>query len=222
MGRREPRLAGTPAAHAKQARCTKCGETKSIEMFVRDRTRISGRFPWCKECVIAARKDYAAHEQTAAYEVDGDRKCVVCLKSLGGAHFNRRFCSPLCKGRARRWGLFGLSPEEYRNLTASGRCPICQKRVRRWATDHNHETGETFGPVCSMCNQHLLAYTNHDPEIAARLLAFISNPPVRQLDGARRYSGPEGTSQLDRQWLWSEQNPDPENLSDAGLRRLEG
>ena len=31
--------------------CTKCGETKPLDDFYRDKTRAGGRWPYCKECV---------------------------------------------------------------------------------------------------------------------------------------------------------------------------
>lgn len=219
MSRREPRPPGTPSAHAKTAKCGKCLEEKDITLFVRDRTRVSGRFPWCKQCVIAVRKEYREREGVADYGTGENRQCVVCLKGLDGAHANRQYCSALCKGRSRRWALFGLTPENMRALTATGECPICGKKVRQWHVDHNHLTGETTGPVCAMCNQHLLAYTNHDPAIAAKLLAYLTESPVQKLIGTRRYSGPEGVSQIHRKWLWSGIQPNPEDLSKVEAQR---
>lgn len=66
-----------------------------------------------------------------------------------------------------------------------GKCPLCKKRVRKWNMDHNHETGETFGPVCGNCNTKLLAWSFHDPEIASNLLEYLTNPPVRKMFGNR-------------------------------------
>lgn len=62
---------------------------------------------------------------------------------------------------------------------------MCKKRVRKWNMDHNHETGETFGPVCGNCNTKLLAWSFHDPEIASNLLEYLTNPPVRKMFGNR-------------------------------------
>jgi hypothetical protein len=51
--------------------------------------------------------------------------------------------------------------------------------------DHEHESGETFGVVCTTCNTKLLAWTFHDIEIAKRLVEFLENPPVRTKYGLR-------------------------------------
>lgn len=132
----------------------------------------------------------------------------MCLVGLEGTHANRKFCSNRCKDKARRWETFGLTPGDYRVLTAGGRCPICNKKVRRWEIDHNHTTGEVTGAVCRVCNGFLLAYTYHDVEIARGLLEFLENPPVSRLFGERRYVGPPQVSQLHRMWAWNGQGND--------------
>lgn len=52
----------------KDKRCPKCGETKKLLDFHRDRSRKNGRCSWCKSCTIAReRKNYAENreEETA-------------------------------------------------------------------------------------------------------------------------------------------------------------
>lgn len=104
----------------------------------------------------------------------------------------------------RGWRIFGLEPDEYRRLIASNRglCPICKRKVKKWVLDHNHDTGETFGATCSMCNQSLLAYSRHDPEVARRLTDFLERPPIRVLFGEPRYVGPEAMEQMERAKGW--------------------
>lgn len=184
--------------------CTRCKESKDVKEFGNDRSRNNGKFPWCRECVSWSRKQERA--QRVVGEA-GDRQCPICEVGLEGTHRNRLYCSLSCKDKARRFKTFGLTPDEYRQLTAVGKCPICLKNVKRWEIDHNHKTGETTGAVCRVCNGFLLAYTNHDPEIAKRLVTYLENPPVRVLFGERRYIGPENVSQLHRMWAW---NPESE------------
>ena len=203
----------TLATRTKLITCVRCGQSKPQAEFVNDRTRPRGKFPWCKPCVQATRvkkrQDDARRSPLVPLDgMEAGRTCPVCDVSLDGTHRNRRFCSESCKGKARRWSLFGLEPAEYRALIAQtgGKCPICRKNVRKWVLDHNHATGETTGATCSLCNTELLAYTYHDREIAARLLAYLDNPPVGVLFGEKRYVGPENISQLDRMWGWSKAN----------------
>ena len=192
----------TQPGRLREKTCTRCGTRKPGTSFVRDRTRVTGLFPWCKDCVRETRREDRA---VRVIGEEGERKCPGCLVGLEGTHANRLYCSVQCKDRVRRWHVFGLEPDEYRLLIAStgGRCPICEKKVKRWVLDHDHETGETTGPTCQMCNQNLLGYTYHDLDTARRLLAFLENPPVRAMFGERRYVGPDMVSQLHRMWAWS-------------------
>lgn len=188
---------------ATQLVCKHCGERKPKTAFSQDRSR-AGRqhFPWCKACVSVYNK---GRQQTKWVGTSGERECPVCDTPLGGTKASRVYCSNSCKEKARRYRTFGLDPHEYRALITAqdGRCPICQKRVKVWALDHDHATGETMGVTCSICNHELLAYSYHDVEIARRLLAFLESPPVRVMFGERRYVGPEQLSQKHRMWAWS-------------------
>ena len=51
-------------------RCTKCGETKSVDGFSRDRSKRDGLLPQCKECRRSASRAYyeARREETLAYK----------------------------------------------------------------------------------------------------------------------------------------------------------
>lgn len=194
------------AARAGNLKCVRCDETKPVETFVNDRTRVSGKFPWCKACVMDRRRETkiedAARERMPAQP--GDRACPACLTSLNGMHAARVYCSTPCKDRARRWKTFGLEPDDYRKLVAAtnGQCPICRRNVKKWVLDHNHHTGETTGVVCSTCNQSLLAYSGHDISIAQRLVTYLSSSPLRAALGEPRYVGPEALAQQERLAGW--------------------
>lgn len=194
-----PRRAGM---RAKSQTCKRCGEKKLAAEFSLDRSRDGSLFPWCKACVAGYIRERRGLKVVGT--ADG-RECPVCLSPLGGAHRNRVYCSSPCKEKARRYRTFGLTPGEYRRLIDAqhGKCPICDKRVKVWALDHNHTTGETLGATCIICNHSLIAYAYHDIEIARRLVAFLEAPPVRTMFGERRYVGPEALSQLHRMWAWN-------------------
>jgi hypothetical protein len=186
--------------------CVRCDEAKPRDAFVNDRTRVTGKFPWCKPCVLEYRRETKARERATErpLAVAGERACPGCHKSLEGAHANRRFCSASCKDRVRHWRSFGLSPDDYRALIASndGLCPICKRGVKMWVLDHNHETGEVTGACCSVCNQSLIAYSRHEVETARRLVAYLEDPPLPRILGERRYVGPETLDQIEREKGW--------------------
>src|SRR5574338_18198 len=181
--------------------CKSCNITKSLQDFSNDRTRASGKFPWCKSCVAR----YRTKSKRITHSGTGEKLCPVCDRKIGGTHKNRIYCSDNCTGKAQRYRTCGLSPDEYKKLIKymKGRCPICHNKVNRWEIDHNHNTGETYGPTCRICNGFLLAYSGHSIERAERLVEFLKNPPVRKLFGEKRYVGPENLSQLHRMWAWN-------------------
>lgn len=52
---------------------------------------------------------------------------------------------------------YGISGEEYRRRISQGYCDICKTteaggRHNKWHVDHNHQTGELRGILCSRCN----------------------------------------------------------------------
>jgi len=55
--------------------------------------------------------------------------------------------------------------------------------VKRWVVEHNHVTREITGVVCHRCNIGLLAYSDHNPDIAQRLADYLKDYPARQLIG---------------------------------------
>lgn len=52
---------------------------------------------------------------------------------------------------------YGLSLEQYEQMLAQqkGRCAVCQEVPRRICVDHDHETGDVRGLLCSSCNTAL-------------------------------------------------------------------
>jgi len=186
---------------SKQMTCTKCGETKDESLFVRDQTRVTGRFPWCKACVLLTKQS----KSKTVFSGNGTKVCRMCLNPIGGTHSNRLYCGDRCKSKATSLKGYGLSPDEYRALVSrnAGRCPICGRHVNRWNIDHNHETGETYGAICTVCNNSVLSMLGHNIEAAKRLVLYLEHPPVREMLGETRFTGPTQASQLHRRWLWS-------------------
>ena len=113
--------------------------------------------PWCASCRRQYRKDYCKlyPEKVAAQKRRGQLKFK-----------------------------YDLTQEEYDKKfeEQNGCCAICHKpeqaidyrtgKVRRLAVDHNHETGEVRGLLCSICNPplHLVEYT---PEWFAQALNYL-------------------------------------------------
>lgn len=89
----------------------------------------------------------------------------------------------------RRAYLYGITDAEYTKLLIEqgGVCAVCrQPETRRMgpaggtrplAVDHDHETGEIRGLLCSRCNA-ALGFLNDDPALVEAALGYITKTGV--------------------------------------------
>ena len=126
--------------------CLKCGKEKPTDDFYPNRRP-------CKMCVCAYQRDFAA--------------------SRPDYHRNRNLL--------RR---YGISVDEYKSLLANQNfaCPICEveisetlgyKEKRPVVVDHNHDTGEVRGILCSMCNL-VLGHARESTNILYKAIVYLS------------------------------------------------
>lgn len=76
--------------------CRKCGETKPLETFGKDKRRADGRGSYCKVCENARKRAHAAH-LSRDYEplpTEGAKRCSTCGKTKPLTEFGRRRDSP--------------------------------------------------------------------------------------------------------------------------------
>jgi hypothetical protein len=66
--------------------------------------------------------------------------------------------------------LYGLSLDDYKELTASG-CEVCGS-FDRLCVDHNHTSGKVRGCLCSKCNQ-ALGLLKEDTNSIKQLLKYM-------------------------------------------------
>lgn len=81
--------------------------------------------------------------------------------------------------------LYGITLDDYNRLYAfqGGKCYVC-----RWATgktkylavDHDHETGEVRGLLCSRDNR-MIGYARDNPEYFERTAEYLRNPPYKRM-----------------------------------------
>lgn len=170
---REPALAELSRT---RKRCGKCGKMRSRRSFPQDVGRSDGLFPWCKSCHVKYQTEGKFQNPDAPLT---GKICPLCDTPLRG-QANRKYCGTSCCGRASKLRKqYGMAVAEYRRLLADadGLCPICKCRPSRWNVDHNHKTGLATGICCTRCNTGLLAFSNHDPELAQRLADYLKGDP---------------------------------------------
>jgi hypothetical protein len=128
------------------------------------------------------------------------KTCPKCgeEKPTDDFYFQRRACKPCVREDQRRFRdsqpdynharnlqrRYGLSVDEYQTLLANQNfaCPICEVEIsntiaykgkRPVAVDHNHDTGDVRGILCSMCNL-MLGHARENTSILYRAIVYLS------------------------------------------------
>lgn len=111
----------------------------------------------------------------------GRGKCKPCRRAIQRAYRNSR------PGYHRNHNLkqrYGITPEEYESILAAQNfmCAICEVEIshaleyktgRTVAVDHNHETGEIRGILCSKCNL-VLGHARESTDILYKSIVYLS------------------------------------------------
>lgn len=126
---------------------------------------------------------------------EGQKWCARCqrflpVSSFGGNSAGRAklaaYCIPCSNDynhEARLGRVYGLTSQQYDDLLMlqDGRCAICltRPRKRRLAVDHDHDSGEIRGLLCTRCNHGLLGRAHDSQSMLIRALAYLRNPPAQ-------------------------------------------
>lgn len=137
--------------------CPTCKSEKNIRFFNQSKSTKSGLYPSCTDCSKASKKK-TRQTKPASQLVKKTYK-----QNYRAKHPERN------DGYYRRANLakYGLVTSDYDAIFANqnGVCAICKKAesaidsstkmVKMLAVDHNHDTGEVRGLLCSKCNTGL-------------------------------------------------------------------
>lgn len=120
--------------------CLKCGLTKDITEFNRNKNLKDGRMTQCRAC----RKEYkkAYYKRTNKHQKERSRNYY---------HSNPE--------RAKEYQLkskYGITCDFLKEMLSSQdhKCPLCGKAIEfnTCHVDHSHTTGRIRGAICSQCN----------------------------------------------------------------------
>ena len=157
--------------------CTTCGETKPLSEFHRDKSRKDGYRAHCGECACAWQRVYR--------KANAEKTRATCRAWY---HANAEYA----KAQSRAWHeahpeqqranrlqrIYGLSATDYAKMLKAqdNGCAICGKTEaeedKRFAVDHDHETGQVRGLLCGNCNQ-AIGKLRHDPELLRNAIAYL-------------------------------------------------
>lgn len=145
--------------------------------------------------IMKARDGYEYRASVPGSEwPEGRRFCSGCQFYIPRWYEDGSRCKA-CASEA-RYGAhvrdtYGITYDFYLTLYQfqGGRCYICRKepRSRRLAVDHDHETGEVRGLLCSgqrSCNHDVLGNIK-SIDMARRIVLYLEDPPARALKAGR-------------------------------------
>lgn len=178
-------------------RCPRCKETKPLELFPRDRSRSSGRYPHCKICISEYKGRWLSRpgnkERVRVYSrVHGRLPARVAQvanyqKEVMPNGLTRR---QLFKLRTK----FGLSADAYFAMLSGQkhRCATCRKPFPSRSdvhVDHCHTTGRVRGLLCDFCNR-ALGLVMDNPATLKRMIAYLRRKTQKETGHPRGVTGP--------------------------------
>jgi DNA-directed RNA polymerase subunit RPC12/RpoP len=117
---------------------------------------------------------------------DGARlRCKQCRRATNTKHYLKHREEIRLRERVRWWKRQGIqiSLEDYERLWCSqnGKCAICKKDIalydKNTCLDHDHETQEERGILCSSCNRGI-GLLHDDPEILRTAISYLEKGEI--------------------------------------------
>lgn len=180
--------------------CKICLKKKTLDQYSGQTDSRDSKRHQCKECELKRNREWRAKRkgQFDINKIDFKtlKKCSVCKEEKLSSEFYFDYtassglqtaCKDCGRKNTSRWqrtGRYGLKPGEYEEMLISqgGTCGICKTvtpglgptgKPARWRIDHNHETNNVRGLLCSLCNTGLGMFKD-SPEILQRAIKWIT------------------------------------------------
>lgn len=177
--------------------CTQCAEEKPLTEFYRDNSYSrNGRQARCKMCKNAAARVSFANEfpeqkaarlkKQRAYYAKPDVRAARALQNKATRAKNHRKHK-----QNKRERTYGLSKDAFAELLAiqNGKCAICftdnngitpKGHAREFFVDHDHNTGEVRGLLCSLCNLGI-GNLRDNAEHLRNAIKYLEHQPAKRL-----------------------------------------
>lgn len=138
------------------------------------------------------------------YDRGTNRWCKVCAKQHNRSHYQTNRVANLL---AQKRQNYGITETEYLRLLEAqgGLCAICGKPETKTykgtlgllAVDHNHQTGEVRGLLCSACNVGLGSFRD-DRELLEKALNYLYATDSERTENHRPAIGSDYTPETKR------------------------
>ena len=132
--------------------CLTCGASKSADRFSTDKSRKDGLCNRCKSCVAVYSKKYYQLPKVKAKTLKYGRNRHLLLS----------------------YGITFRQKQKMKGVQ-EGKCMICRENLEDGIythVDHNHETGEVRGILCSSCNL-MIGLSKDNPDILREAASYI-------------------------------------------------
>ena len=148
--------------------CTKCGITKEVKEFPKDKLKKDGHKSACRDC-------YKVYDQKRYWsDPEGQRKRVQDYRE--SLTKEQKYISNRNTKLKQAYGLTHEQVEEMKRLQ-DYKCYVCNKHEseagsKGLVVDHNHTTGKIRKLLCSPCNT-ALGLLNEDVGIFTSLIKYV-------------------------------------------------
>lgn len=150
-----------------EKRCPRCGETKPVSEYHKDKGASDGLYGYCKECNKAKARAWTAANPEKAREQ---------AKKRTRERRNRP---------ARLRSKYNLTMAQYEALLLQqgGTCAICGaaepgRGDLYFPIDHDHTSNQVRGLLCHSCNRGI-GLLQDSAEVLKRAHAYLLNPPYQ-------------------------------------------
>lgn len=172
--------------------CKRCQEAKPVELFVRDKSRPDGLFPYCRPCHSAGQKKWM--------DADPERKRSLRQRGTAAIRAKREANRESYQQATRDYVLrcrYGLTHADYERLLTfqGGGCAICgtppeTQHHGRLHIDHDHTTGAVRGLLCFQHNVWMdRGLPTDSPELLVLAAKYLIVPPMVRLAALTREAG---------------------------------
>lgn len=177
------------------------------------------------------RKQSGVGRKLAHLAPEGQKWCPRCQQYLPTDEFAPNgaklaaYCRPCGSAYAHERVIardYNLTPEGYQALLdlQNGRCAVCERkpRSRRLAVDHDHDTGEVRGLLCTRCNHKMIGAANESSAMLRRAARYLDSPPAHTGKPVPAKDDDLVNLRMD-QWAEEQDGTPPEDRTNLWIKR---